>query len=252
MELLQTGNIKTWQSPETISLNRLPARATLYPYPSALLAIKNDRKNSHWWSSLNGKWDFRLVDRPEHVPAEFGQPGYVADSKEGWTKLPVPSNWTMHGHDRPHYTNVNMPFDDQAPNVPALNPTGLYLKQIKIPAKWKGRRTIIHFGGAESVLYVWIDGQPVGIAKDTRLPSEFDLTPYVKPGATHTLAVVVVKWSDASFVEDQDQWWMGGIHREVYLYSQAKLFLEDVFVRGNLDATFKQGSLQVSVRIGLT
>ncbi len=250
MELLQTGTIKTWQSPETLSLNRLPARATLYPYPSATLAKGNKRIKSPWWCSLNGEWDFRLVDRPEHVPADFVQPGYVADAKQGWSKLPVPSNWTMHGHDRPHYTNVNMPFGDQAPNVPELNPTGLYLKKFNVPEKWQGRRTIIHIGGAESVLYLWIDGQPVGLAKDTRLPSEFDLTPYVKPGTTHTLAAVVVKWSDASFVEDQDQWWMGGIHREVYLYSQAELFIEDVFVRGNLDATFKQGSLQVSVRVG--
>lgn len=250
MELLQTGPLKSWQSPETLSFNRLAARATLFPYPSKALAKRNERTKSPWWCSLDGEWDFQLVDRPENVPTGIVQPDYTIKPSEGWGKLPVPSNWTMHGHDRPHYTNIGMPFEDQAPNVPAANPTGIYRTTITVPVEWKGRRTIIHFGGAESVLYVWIDGKPVGLAKDTRLPSEFDLTPYVKPGSTHTLAVVVVKWSDASFIEDQDQWWMGGIYREVYLYSQAELFIEDAFVRGDLDETLKKGSLHIDVRIG--
>lgn len=250
MELLQTGPLKSWQSPETLSFNRLAARATLFPYPSLALAKRNDRTKSSWWRSLNGEWDFRLVDCPEHVPTDFVQPGFDATKSTDWGKLPVPSNWTMHGHDRPHYTNIMMPFDEQAPNVPVANPTGLYRTTIKVPADWKGRRMILHFGGAESVLYVWIDGRPVGIAKDTRLPSEFDLTPYVQPGSSHTLAAVVVKWSDASFIEDQDQWWMGGLYREVYLYSQAELFIEDAFVRGDVDETLKKGMLQVDIRVG--
>ncbi len=248
MELLQSGPLKTWQSPETLSLNRLPARATTYPYPSAAAALENCREASPWWHSLNGDWDFRLVGRPEDVPTEFAQPDYALDA--AWSKLPVPSNWTMHGHGYPHYTNVVMPFNDLPPQVPAENPTGLYRTRFTVPADWDGRRIILHIGGAESVLYVWVDGQGVGLAKDTRLPSEFDLTAYVRAGATHTLAAAVVKWSDASFVEDQDQWWMGGIHREVYLYSQAALYLEDVFVRGEVAADLRNASLAVDVRVG--
>jgi beta-galactosidase len=248
MDLLQTGSLKTWQSPETLSLNRLPARATLFPYPTAALARAGQREHSPWWLSLNGAWDFRLVDRPENVPAEFVRPEFSPGA--GWSKLPVPSNWTMHGHDRPHYTNIIMPFPNPPPSVPEQNPTGLYRTTFTVPADWSGRRAILHVGGAESVLYVWLDGQPVGLAKDTRLPSEFDLTPFVRAGATHVLAAVVVKWSDASFVEDQDQWWMGGIHREVYIYSQAEHFLEDVFVRGDLEDNLRDGRLRVSVRLG--
>lgn len=248
MDLLSSGPLKTWQSPETLSLNRLPARATTYPYPSAAAALENCREASPWWRSLDGDWDFRLVARPEEVPAEFVRPDYALDA--AWSKLPVPSNWTMHGHGHPHYTNVIMPFNDLPPNVPAANPTGLYRTQFAVPADWTGRRTILHIGGAESVLYVWVDGQPVGLAKDTRLPSEFDLTPYVRAGATHTLAAAVVKWSDASFVEDQDQWWMGGIHREVYLYSQAAHYLEDAFVRGDLQPNLHDAALNVDVRVG--
>lgn len=248
MELLQTGALKTWQSPETLSLNRLPARATLYPYPSAAAARASQRESSPWWRSLDGEWDFRLIARPEDVPPDFGRPDYAPT--EGWTKLPVPSNWTMHGHDRPHYTNVQMPFPQLPPSVPDTNPTGLYRTSLLVPADWAGRRVVLHVGGAESVLYLWVDGQPVGVAKDTRLPSEFDLTPFVRAGANHTLAAAVVKWSDASFVEDQDQWWMGGIHREVYLYSQAPHYLEDVFARGDLDGDLRGGRLRVSVRLG--
>lgn len=248
MELLQTGGLKSWQNPETLSLNRLAARATLYPYPTATAARENRREASPWWRSLDGEWDFRLVARPEDVPAEFVRPEFSPG--EGWSKLPVPSNWTMHGHDRPHYTNVDMPFGELPPRVPEANPTGLYRTRFAVPAEWAGRRVVLHVGGAESVLYVWVDGQPVGLAKDTRLPSEFDVTPFVRAGATHTLAAVVVKWSDASFVEDQDQWWMGGIHREVYLYSQAQHFLEDVFVRGDVEVDLRNGKLAVSVRIG--
>ncbi|MBS0633767.1 MAG: DUF4981 domain-containing protein [Verrucomicrobia bacterium] len=248
MELLLAGGLKTWQSPETLSLNRLPARATLYPYPTAAAARTNRREDSPWWRSLNGEWDFRLVARPEEIIPNFAQPDFRLDS--GWSKLPVPSNWTMHGHDRPHYTNVQMPFPHLPPSVPDQNPTGLYRTTLRVPADWKGRRTLLHVGGAESVLYLWLDGQPVGLAKDTRLPSEFDLTPFVRAGATHTLAAAVVKWSDASFVEDQDQWWMGGIHRDVYLYSQAEHFLEDVFARGDLTDDLRDGHLRVSVRLG--
>lgn len=248
MSFLQTGPVKTWQNPETLAQNRLSARATLYPYPSAKAALANRREDSPWWRSLNGTWDFRLVDRPEEVPEEFVQPDYALGAD--WAKLPVPSNWTMHGYGRPHYTNVRMPFDDLPPSVPAANPTGLYRTQFSVPAGWAGRRTILHVGGAESVLYVWVDGQAVGMAKDTRLPSEFDLTPYVRAGVMHTLAAVVIKWSDSSFVEDQDQWWMAGIHREVYLYSQAQSYLEDVFVRGDVDTDLRSGHLRVDVKVG--
>ncbi|MDB6093354.1 MAG: putative beta-galactosidase [Verrucomicrobia bacterium] len=248
MELLQTGTLKTWQSPETLSFNRLAARATLYPYPSAAAARANRREDSPWWRSLNGSWDFKLLERPEDVPPDFVRADFAVDAT--WSKLPVPSNWTMHGHDRPHYTNVIMPFPNPPPEVPEQNPTGMYRTRFTVPAEWTGRRVLLHVGGVESVLYVWIDGQPVGLAKDTRLPSEFDLTPYVGAGATHTLSAVVVKWSDASFVEDQDQWWMGGIHRDVYLYSQAPHFLEDVFARGDLDDNLRDGRLKISVRLG--
>ncbi len=249
MELLIQGATKTWLHPETISLNRLPARATLFPYPDAASAQTYQRINTPYFFSLNGDWQFSLADRPENVPADFVRTDF--DAKD-WATLPVPSNWTMHGYDKPHYTNVQMPFEIAAPNVPAENPTGCYRTAFTVPENWDGRRVVLHVGGAESVLYVWVNGQPVGMGKDTRLPQEFDLTSFVQPGKENLLCAVVVKWSDASYVEDQDQWWMGGIFRDVFLYSTPQTYLQDVFAVAAPDAEFKDGHLKVTAKLGFT
>lgn len=250
-QLLQIGGSKSWVMPELIQVNRLPAKATFYPFPDGNSALRKAREASPWFQSLNGLWDFTLAPRPEAVPADFIQPEFTP-SKNGWAKLPVPSNWTMHGYDRPHYTNYQMPFPHNPPTVPDENPTGCYRTRFEVPADWQGRRIVLHIGGAESVLYVYVNGHAVGLSKDTRLPGEFDITPFVLHGATNTLVVIVVKWSDASFIEDQDQWWMGGIYREVFLYSTESTHLADVFAQAELDDDLKNGRLRVTVKAGFT
>ncbi|MBW3636278.1 MAG: DUF4981 domain-containing protein [Armatimonadetes bacterium] len=248
MELLNIGARKSWIAPEIIQVNRLPMRATLFPFPDADSARTTNRENTPWVQSLGGDWDFHLAPRPEAVPADFTGENFVLG--DDWAPIPVPSNWTMQGYDRPHYTNVQMPFAHEAPLVPDDNPTGCYRTQFEIPANWEGRRTVLHFGGAESVLYVWVNGVAVGLSKDTRLPSEFDVSDFVKIGASNTLAVVCVKWSDATFLEDQDQWWMGGLYREVFLYSTPQTFIEDVFAVASLDDDFRDGSLKITAQMG--
>lgn len=247
MQPLQLGTLKTWISPECVSLNRLPMRSTLYPFASAKSALTLDREQSPWYRSLNGKWHFKMVDRPEHVA-----PGDVAaeTNREPWDMVSVPGNWTLQGYGKPHYTNVQMPFNDEPPFVPEENPTGIYSTEFTLPKDWDGRRVIVHFGGAECVLYVYCNGQPVGMSKDSRLPSEFDLTPLLHRDRANVLVAVVVKWSDASFIEDQDQWWMGGLHREVYLYSTAPVHLADVFVVGNLENRYTDGRLKATIKAG--
>lgn len=249
MELLIQGSTRTWVHPETVSLGRLPARATLFPFPDVESAKTYTRENSPWYLSLNGNWQFLLADAPETVDENFVRPDFDASK---WAKLPVPSNWTMHGYDRPHYTNVQMPFDTAPPNVPDENPTGCYRTTFKVPKTWKNRRVVLHIGGAESVLYLWLNGQPVGMGKDTRLPQEFDLTPFLQHGKTNLLCAVVVKWSDASFIEDQDQFWMGGIYRDVFLYATDETYLQDVFCTANLSDDFQSGSLKVVTRLGFS
>jgi beta-galactosidase len=247
MDLLQLGSRKVWMAPEILQINRLPMRATLAPFPDASSAKDKAALESAWVQSLNGLWDFHLADRPENIPTAFIEPDFKLD--ESWKPIPVPSTWTMHGYDRPHYTNVQMPFQQEPPFVPNENPTGCYRTQFTVPADWSGRRIVLQFGGAESVLAVYVNGQAVGLAKDTRLDSEFDITEFVQVGSENTLACVCIKWSDASFVEDQDQWWMGGIYRDVTLYSTQKTWIQDVFAIGNLgsDGT---GQLDVRAKIG--
>jgi beta-galactosidase len=250
MQLLNMGDIKTWIAPEISSINRLPARATLFPFPDATTAQTRQREASPWFQCLNGEWDFKLLNRPEEVTPEWTQTDWQRDSS--WSTLPVPGNWPMHGYDRPHYTNITMPFSHEPPSVPDENPTGLYRRTFQMSSEWQGRRVVLHVGGTESVLYVFVNGQPVGMGKDTRLPSEFDLTPFVKVGEENVLSLVCVKWSDATFVEDQDQWWLGGVYRDVFLYSTEGTYIADVFCTAGLDDEYSNGTLKIVSTIGFT
>lgn len=249
MELLFLGSARSWMAPEVLQVNRLPARPILYPFPAAETAGARDPLGSPWVRSLNGIWDFTLAPRPEAVTPEFLRADFYPPAN-GWQRLPVPSNWTMHGFDRPHYTNVRMPFDHLPPQVPDENPTGCYRTQFALPRAWRGRRVVLHVGGAESVLAVYLNGQPVGLSKDSRLPAEFDLTPFLLGEGPNTLAAVVVKWSDASFIEDQDQWWMGGLFRDIYLYCTAPTYIADVAAWATPDRRGRRGRFAATVRVG--
>jgi beta-galactosidase len=251
LDLLRIGGVKTWMAPELIQINRLPSRATAYPYSDSRAALLNSREKSPWFLSLNGEWDFHLAPKPEDVPTDFISPDFAPSKSDAWRKMPVPGNWTVNDtFDKPHYTNVKMPFENEPPSVPENNPTGCYRMVLELPASWKDRRIVLHFGGAESVLYVYVNGQSVGLSKDSRLPSEFDITPFVTIGEKNIISAVVVKWSDASFIEDQDQWWMGGLHREVYVYATALVYLADLFATGSLENNYQDGRLKLKVKVG--
>lgn len=239
-----------WQLPELTQINRLPMRGTLFPFATRSSALRRDPARSPWVAGLNGDWKFKLFDRPEDVPAS----AVSAKSRDGrWDTLPVPSNWTMHGYSAPIYTNIKMPFENDPPRVPDENPTGVYRRAWRLPKGWSGRRVILHFGGAESVLAVYVNGVFVGMAKDSRLPNEFDVTHAVHAG-TNQIAAMVIRWSDASYIEDQDQWWMGGLFREVFAYSQADASIRDVFARASLGDNPRagRGRLEADVTLGFT
>ncbi|MDT8389053.1 MAG: glycoside hydrolase family 2 TIM barrel-domain containing protein [Lentisphaeria bacterium] len=237
---------RPWEQPELTQLNRLPARASLIPFKTISQALSHDRDKSPWVQSLNGSWQFRLVENPERAPADFFAPG----AGEGrYRSIQVPGNWTVQGYDKPHYTNIVMPFENNPPFVPDDNPTGLFRKKFTLPESWDGRRVVIHFGGVESMFYVYVNGRQVGMSKDSRLPAEFDITPYVTPGE-NLLAVMVIRYSDGSYLEDQDHWWMAGIHRDVYLYSTEIPYIKDVFAIAKLDENYRDGELSVTVDLG--
>jgi beta-galactosidase len=224
--LLRLGGRPTWTNPELPSLNRLEPHATLVPFRSAEDAATLDPARSPWFRSLDGDWDFRLVPRPDETPAALG-------ARRGWSRVEVPGLWTMQGFGRPHYTNVQMPFPQRPPDVPEENPTGIYRRRFTLPRGWPRRRVVLGFGGAEGALYVQLNGEPVGISKDARTPAEFDVSGLVRHDRENEVVAVVVQWSDASFVEDQDHWWQAGLPRSVYLRADGEL--TDLFVRGNMD-----------------
>jgi beta-galactosidase len=220
-------------------------RPPLLPYDSLDAARTGTRDATPWFCSLDGTWRFARFDRPEAVPRGFGAPEF--DDRD-WNDVAVPHCWTMQGFDRPVYTNVQMPFRDLPPHVPADNPTGCYRTAFEIPVDWRDRRVVLHVGAAESVLYVWVNGRFVGLAKDSHLESEFDVTPFVRSGQ-NLLAAMVVRWSDASFVEDQDHWWHAGIQRDVYLYSTASSYLERVHVTTGFDVRTGVGTIDVAAHV---
>ncbi|MDO4507567.1 MAG: glycoside hydrolase family 2 TIM barrel-domain containing protein [Spirochaetales bacterium] len=219
-----------WETPEIQSINRLPMRSPLIPYEStsraeretALGPIAYPSSSSSFYKCLDGEWDFAFFNSPLKAP----------NTKTKWNKIKVPLSWTMQGYSTPHYTNVQMPFDCVPPAVPEENPTGYYRLKTKIPAQWKNRRIVLHIGSAESVVILYINGKEAGVSKDTRLPCEFELNEFLTASQTSgkdsfEILIKVIRWSDASYVEDQDQWWFGGIHRSVYLYSTEKVFIAD-------------------------
>jgi beta-galactosidase len=155
----------------------------------------------------------------------------------------------MLGDEAPHYTNVVMPFDTPPPNVPVHNPTGLYRRAFTLPRGWGRRRVVLHFGGVEGVIHVVVNGRPVGLAKDGRTPAEFDVTDLVDPTGPNEILAAVVRWSDASFVEDQDQWWHAGISREVVLSTTGGTHIADVFARGELEDDLRDGRLTIEASV---
>lgn len=196
-----------------------------------------------WVQCLDGVWDFRFFSQAESAFAAIGTP----DLRNPQGKIQVPGVWTMQGWDHPWYTNVIMPFPHKPPRVPDHNPTGLYHKRVSIPENWRGRRVVLRLGAAESCAYVYLNGSFIGMTKDSRLAAEFEL-PDAQPG-DHSLEILVLRWSDGSFIEDQDQWWMGGIHRSVYLYSTDRVYLQDVFVSGDFNADQATGLLTLQVSL---
>ncbi|MCX5094458.1 DUF4981 domain-containing protein [Streptomyces sp. NBC_00365] len=210
--------LRPWESPEVTSWGRLPMNAV-------------DRRSGAL--SLDGSWRFQLLPTPTSTPGL------------AWSSLQVPGSWTTQDtDDLPQYTNFTMPWGEFPPTSPAANPTGVYEREVDVPAEWAGRRIVLQVGAAESVLMVHVDGRPVGVSKDSHLAAEFDLSDVVRPGERASLRLTVVKWSDASHLEDQDQWWHAGITRSVLLYATDPLRLADVSVHTRCD-----GGLRIDCQV---
>lgn len=238
-------NREPYEDPYVSGINRDQARVTAYSFATVADALKDDRTKSGRYISLNGDWDFAFALKPADAPKDF-----YKSKVSGWKKIIVPSSWEMQGYDKPIYKSAVYPFRPvNPPHVPQdYNGVGCYQKTFTVPANWKNMNVTLHFGGVSSAYKLWINGKFAGYAEDSFLPSEFNITPYLQDGE-NIISVWVIRWSDGSFLEDQDQWRMSGIHREVYLHAEPKLRIADFFYQTKLDKDYKDALMSIRPRI---
>jgi beta-galactosidase/evolved beta-galactosidase subunit alpha len=236
---------KDWEDQSVVGKGRVPARSYFIPFSDTRTALQGNRGNSERFKLLNGQWDFKYFDRPSAIDNEI-----FRENSKGveWNKIDVPRSWQMAGYGRPHYTNTIYPFPIDPPHVPDANPVGCYRRDFALPESWNGNRVYLKFEGVDSAFYVWINGKEAGFSKGSRLPSEFDVTDHLQPGK-NTIGVQVFTWSDGSYLEDQDHWWLSGIFRDVYLTCAPETHIYDYMVTSRLDSSYEDGELRISVRI---
>ncbi len=236
-----------WENQHISEINRESSHATFLPYDKESKVPANDLASSPFYQSLNGKWKFNLVNLPAQRPEGFFKPGYD-DAK--WDLIDVPSNWELKGYDYPIYTNITYPHPVTPPTIQGdHNPVGSYRTLFETPASWKGKEIILHFGAAGSASYVWINGDRVGYSEDSKTPFEFNITKYLKEGK-NLLAMQIFRWSDGSYLEDQDFFRMSGITRDVYLLARNPVHLFDFRSVASLDEKYQNGlfSLVLNIR----
>ena len=217
---------KRWEDQELLHIGRREARVSFY------------RDSAHSLS-LDGQWNFCYLEAPELSPEGF----YEEAAGEGWDQIRVPSAWQMEGYGRMHYTDVLYLFPIRPPFVPTENPTGIYKRKFHLDADWMKQDTILKFHGVDSAYDLWINGLHAGFSKVSRLPAEFDITPYVREGE-NDITVRVYQWSDGTYLEDQDMWWLSGIYRSVELINEPADGILDCVLDAGLDDSYENGCLK--------
>ena len=256
-----------WEDETMFGENKEKARATYTPYccEKSMLADK-DFYNTPWVDtksskvrSLNGNWYFNFVDKPSKRPLDFYKEDYDVSA---WNTIPVPSNWEMHGYDRPIYCNVEYPHANIPPYIDArkgfndggknygINPVGSYVRFFNLPEGWEKNRTFINFGGIYSAAFVYLNGEYVGYTQGANNDHEFDITKYLRSGENR-LAVQVMRWSDGSYLECQDMFRMSGIFRDVNIINVPKVSVRDHYITSELDASqaYKAGKMNVALEL---
>ena len=250
---------RDWENPLVFNLNREDPHASLISFPdekSALEAVKGSSPN---YMSLDGLWKFNWVKTPEERPFWFFKDDY--DTRD-WKEIEVPSNWQMKGYDVPVYANITYPFwtyedafnpkGSYKKNPPAIphdwNPVGSYKRSFTIPSDWSDKEVFLQFGAVSSAFYVWVNEKLVGYNEDSKVPAEFNITKYLRTGK-NSISVEVYRWSDGSYLEDQDFWRLSGIQRSVFLHARPKTYIKDFFANGDLEKFYNDGLLKVDVSL---
>ncbi|WP_435413889.1 glycoside hydrolase family 2 TIM barrel-domain containing protein [Polaribacter aestuariivivens] len=236
-----------WENPEIFQINREEPRATFYNYDTENAATENKGwETSSSYKSLNGTWNFYYTDSVQGRPVDFYKNDF---SLKGWDKIEVPSNWEMKGFGLPIYVNAGYVFPNNPPYIKHnINNVGSYKRSIDIPESWSDKEVFIHFAGVSGAMYLYVNGEMVGYNEGSKTASEFNITKFVKPGENQ-IAVQVLRWSDASYMEDQDFWRLSGIERDVYLRAENKLHIKDIRLNGDLSSDYSQGLFNFDVEL---
>lgn len=245
--------IEEWDNPAIIQVNTEALRTSFMAFPSReqALAKVDFPKDSPRYMSLGGEWDFKLSPNPASRPIGFHEPDFPTDE---WDSIEVPGNWQIQGYGLPIYTNARYPFPIDELKAPRdWNPVGAYRREFELPEDWQGNPqtagpVFLHFEGVESAFYVWINGHKVGYSQGSRTPAEFDITEFLQSGR-NLIAVEVYRWSDGSYLEDQDFWRLSGIFRDVYLWKAPSVRVRDLEVLADYDPADGSGRLDVMIEI---
>lgn len=242
---------KEWQDQKINSINRAPMHTAYFAYENADAARKGAKEQSNRFMTLNGPWKFFWVKDADSRPTDFWRTDF---NDKGWDTIQVPGVWELNGYGDPIYVNIGYAWRNNYENTPPIVPVadnhvGSYRRTITVPADWKGKDIIAHFGSVTSNMYLWVNGRFVGYGEDSKLEQEFDLTPYLIPGKDNTIAFQVFRWNDGTYLEDQDFFRYSGVGRDCYLYARDKKRIEDIRVTPDLDADYRDGSLTVDVKL---
>ncbi len=237
-------SLPDWNNLQVLSRNREPAAATSVSYADAEAAQAGERGASPFFRLLNGEWQFSYWPAPRAVPAGIERDDFAGE----WDRITVPGNWQRQGYGRPQYTNVAYPYPVDPPFVPDDNPVGVYKKTWTLPEIWNDRQVFLHFEGVDSAFTVWLNGQDIGYSQGSHLPSEFNLTAALRSGE-NVLTVQVYQWSDGSYLEDQDQWRLSGIFRDVSLIARPPLYVQDVRLRTTFGTSLADASLEIAAAV---
>jgi beta-galactosidase len=237
---------RDWENPEMFNQNREEPRASFISFPDASSALVTEKSESSNYISLDGTWKFNWVKTPAERPYWFFKDDF---DTRGWDDIEVPSNWELKGYGVPLYVNAGYPFKKNPPFIHHdWNPVGSYKRSFKVPASWKSREVFVTFGAVSSAFYLYVNGQLVGYSQDSKVPAEFNITKYLK-GGRNSIAVEVYRWSDGSYLEDQDFWRLSGIQRSVYLHSRPKTYIRDFFAKPALENGYNDGRLDIEVEL---
>ncbi|MCR8668714.1 DUF4981 domain-containing protein [Aestuariibaculum sp. M13] len=237
------------ENPAILGINKLDARATFFPYNTLDLAKEDLLSKAENHLSLNGIWQFNYSEAPEFRPEGFYKEDFDTSN---WSTIKVPSNWEIEGFGVPIYVNARYPFQKGQLNPPDIpdghNPVGSYKRTFTVANNWDGKDIFIHFGAVKSAFYIWINGEKVGYSQGSKLPAEFNVTNFVKPGKNR-IALEVYRWSDGSYLECQDFWRISGIERDVYLYARPQVQLVDYFAKAGLENNYTDGVFDLAVDV---